>query len=375
MPQPPFRSPERDHPRSRGTRPRLSRLTRLLATMLLVTVTVSGAAEATGPGLREGGGSASGVGSAPTPAPTAVGSAPTPAPVAPGDTFWVDPDSAAARQVTAWRREGRVAEARLVQRIAGEPQAVWLHGPDPGPTARAVTLAAAAARRTPVLVAYFIPHRDCGDYSGGGAADAAQYRRWVDELAAGIGDRPAYVIVEPDAVAQKIAGCAAADAEERYGLLAHAVDRLKARPHTRVYLDAGNSGWIPDQNRLLAPLRQAGIDRADGFAVNVSNYQTNEDSSAYGRRLAAALGGAKHFVVDSSRNGNGPYTGDGIEPWCNPPGRALGTPPTSATGDPALDAYLWIKRPGESDGTCRGGPRAGQWWPRYALGLASRARG
>lgn len=359
MSQPPFRSPERerDHERrrSRGVRPRLARL---LAAALLVSAAASGGAQAAGAG--------------PGPAPAL---APAPTDTAPGTAFWIDPNSGAAQQVTAWRRQGRTADARLMQRIAWRPQAIWLHSANPGPTVRAVTLAATAARRTAVLVAYFIPHRDCGDYSGGGAGNAAEYRGWADEFAAGIGDRPAYVIVEPDAVAQKIAGCAKADARERYGLLAYAVNRLKARPHTKVYVDAGNSGWIPDERRLVAPLRQAGIDTADGFAVNTSNYQTNGASSAYGHRIAAALGGAEHFVVDTSRNGNGPYTGGGDQAWCNPPGRALGTPPTSATGDPAIDAYLWIKRPGESDGTCRGGPSAGQWWPQYALGLASRARG
>ncbi|MGO4421684.1 glycoside hydrolase family 6 protein, partial [Streptomyces sp. MCAF7] len=58
------------------------------------------------------------------------------------------------------------------------------------------------------------------------------------------------------------------------------------------------------------------------------------------------------------------------EAWCNPKGRALGETPTVRTGDGAVAAYLWIKRPGESDGTCKGGPKAGQWWPRYALDLA-----
>lgn len=341
--QPPFRSPGRARPR----------LARLLAATLLLSAAASAGVQAGAVGPRDGDGSAS---------------------TAPATAFWVDPDSAAARQVTAWRRQGRTADAELIQRIAGRPQAVWLHSENPGPTARAVTLAATAARSTAVLVAYFIPHRDCGDYSGGGAANAAEYRRWADELAAGIGDRAAYVIVEPDAVAQQIAGCAKADAGERYGLLAYAVNSLKALPHTKVYLDAGNSSWIPEEQRLVDPLRQSGIGGADGFAVNVSNFRTNAESSAYGHRIAAALGGAKHFVVDSSRNGNGPYTG-GDEPWCNPPDRALGTPSTTATGDPALDAYLWVKRPGESDGTCRGGPRAGEWWPEYALGLASRERG
>ncbi|NEE07199.1 glycoside hydrolase family 6 protein, partial [Streptomyces sp. SID7499] len=75
--------------------------------------------------------------------------------------------------------------------------------------------------------------------------------------------------------------------------------------------------------------------------------------------------------IDTSRNGNGPYTGgDPAESWCNPPGRALGEAPTTQTGDERVDAYLWIKRPGESDGDCKGGPKAGAWWPEYALGLA-----
>jgi endoglucanase len=46
---------------------------------------------------------------------------------------------------------------------------------------------------------------------------------------------------------------------------------------------------------------------------------------------------------------------------------------TPSTGDPLADAFLWIKAPGESDGTCNGGPSAGTWWPDYALGLAQRA--
>jgi endoglucanase len=43
------------------------------------------------------------------------------------------------------------------------------------------------------------------------------------------------------------------------------------------------------------------------------------------------------------------------------------------TGSALLDALLWIKAPGESDGSCAGGPAAGVWWPAYALGLARRA--
>ncbi|MFG2646320.1 glycoside hydrolase family 6 protein [Streptomyces sp. NPDC048436] len=356
----------RQHPHA--PRPRLAWI--LAVALMLGAGAPAGAPAVAAEGGRAVWGVADGAGSGPG-SPGTSASADT----VPDTDFWVDPNSAAARQAAEWRSQGRTDDARLIERIADRPQGVWLYGPSPGPTVRAATVAATAERRTAVLVAYFIPHRDCGDYSEGGAASAAEYRQWVDEFAEGIGDRAAYVIVEPDAIAQGVSGCAKADTYERYGLLAYAVNRIKARPHARVYLDAGNSSWIPAVSRLVAPLREAGIARADGFALNVSNYQTNEVTSEYGNQLSAALGGGEHFVVDSSRNGNGPYAGDGVQPWCNPPGRALGTPPTTRTGAPALDAYLWIKRPGESDGTCRGGPRAGQWWPEYALGLASRAKG
>jgi endoglucanase len=78
----------------------------------------------------------------------------------------------------------------------------------------------------------------------------------------------------------------------------------------------------------------------------------------------------KHFVVDTSRNGLGPAPDGG---WCNPAGRALGLRPGDYTGVSRQDANLWIKHPGESDGSCNGGPAAGQWWGDYALGLAQRA--
>ncbi|MGP3968698.1 glycoside hydrolase family 6 protein [Streptomyces sp. 6N223] len=297
------------------------------------------------------------------------------APVASHPEFWVDPDSPAARQVREWRAQGRTEDAELLRRIADRPVAHWPSGEtDPGEQVGPVAGAASAAGRTAVLVAYNIPHRDCGQYSQGGAADAEAYRAWIDSFAAAVGAAKAIVILEPDAVPHTADGCTAPmHVDERFRLLSEAVDRLTRQPGTRVYLDAGNPSWIEDPERLADALRRSGIGRADGFALNVANFQTLEESADYGRRLSERLGGA-HFVVDTSRNGLGPYEGGG-ESWCNPPGRALGTPPTTDTGDPLIDAYLWIKRPGESDGECRGGPAAGEWWPEYALGLARRAAG
>ncbi|MFJ5519916.1 glycoside hydrolase family 6 protein [Streptomyces griseoluteus] len=287
----------------------------------------------------------------------------------PGNPYWVNPDGNAARQVAAYEKAGRRAEAARIRRIAEQPVGEWLGPENPEGEARGYTEAAAKSGRTALLVLYNIPHRDCGQYSQGGAADGAAYRAWIDGVARGIGDRAATVVLEPDALLHLVDGCTPRKfQEERYDLLRGAVTALGALKHTRVYLDAGNAGWgHPDQ--IHAPLKRAGVENADGFAVNVSNFYSTADSVAYGKRLSAKVGG-KHFVVDTSRNGNGPYTrGAPGERWCNPPGRALGDPPTTRTADPLVDAYLWVKRPGESDGECRGGPKAGAWWPEYALKL------
>ncbi|MBN0045806.1 glycoside hydrolase family 6 protein [Streptomyces actuosus] len=290
------------------------------------------------------------------------------------DPFWVNPSGNAAQQVAAYVQRGKKDEAEQIRKIAAQPTGEWIGPENPEQEARGFTEAADKAGRTALLVLYDIPHRDCGQYSQGGAADGDAYRTWVAAVARGIGDRPATVILEPDAVLHLVDGCTPDEFhEERYDLLKDAVKTLKSLKRTKVYLDAGNAGWgHPDQ--IFEPLRRAGVDRADGFAVNVSNFYSTRDSVAYGKRLSAKVGG-KHFVIDTSRNGNGPYTdGDPDERWCNPPGRALGEPPTTKTADPLVDAYLWVKRPGESDGECKGGPKAGQWWPDYALKLAKASR-
>ncbi|AXG82496.1 glycoside hydrolase family 6 protein [Streptomyces paludis] len=290
------------------------------------------------------------------------------------DPFWVNPDGNAARQVAAYVGKGDDENAELIKKIAEQPVGEWISPDTPEEQAKGFTEAAAAADREALLVLYNVPHRDCGQFSRGGAADGNEYRTWVDKVAKGIGDRRTTVILEPDAVLHLVDGCTPQEFhEERYDLLKGAVERLKQQPATTVYLDAGNAGWqSPDT--LFEPLQRAGIAAADGFSVNVSNFYPTKASADFGKRLSAKVGG-KPFVIDTSRNGNGPYTGgDPAENWCNPPGRALGERPTTQTSDPLVKAYLWIKRPGESDGDCKGGPKAGDWYEEYALGLARNAK-
>ncbi|HSH60744.1 MAG TPA: glycoside hydrolase family 6 protein, partial [Acidimicrobiales bacterium] len=279
--------------------------------------------------------------------------------------LWVDRNTAASRQAAEWRA-GRPGDAALMDRIATRPTSSWFgdwHA-DVRAAVDAKVSQASAAGQLPVLVAYAVPHRDCGGYSGGGVTEDS-YRAWIRSFAAGIGNRPAAVIVEPDALAQ-LDCLDAATQQRRLDLLREAVGVLGDLPATAVYLDAGHSAWKP-AGVMAERLRAAGVARARGFSLNVSNFMPTSGEVSYGKAISDLLAG-RHFVVDTSRNGRG-SNGE----WCNPAGRALGTPPTAATGVARLDALLWVKFPGESDGACNGGPAAGQWWAEYALGLASRA--
>lgn len=280
-----------------------------------------------------------------------------------GTPLYVDPDSPARRQAETWRRS-RPADAALMDQIAGRPTARWF-GDWIANVGREVNQAVSTITRSgalPVFVAYSIPNRDCGSFSAGGARDADAYRRWIRDFGNGLAGRHSIVILEPDALAGM--DCLPpARRVERTALIREAVGTLKAQ-RASVYIDAGHARWHPPE-RMALRLRDAGIAQADGFALNVSNFQDTRANIAYGERLSRLVGG-KHFIVDTSRNGAPARDAE----WCNPGGRALGVAPTTNTGHPLVDAFLWVKVPGESDGTCRGGPRAGSWWSTYALELA-----
>lgn len=367
-----------------------------------------------------------------------------------------EPGPAAKAQIDALRTAGHTADAALLEAMAEEPQAVWFTATSPTEVEQSVrSTLRRAGRSVAVLVAYNIPGRDCGGLSAGGARSPAEYAAWIDGFAAGVGDGHAIVILEPDAIGLLPSDCGAGfpytDAD-RYAELNHAVMTLGPLPNARVYLDATHSAWL-GVGEVASRLVRAGIRDADGFFLNVSNYQYSANLVQYGTWISKCLAmsgvagcpdqtwnggpapaliagllgegtgvalsndgewsdtsttpelntsginlrfagvtGATHFVIDTSRNGRGPWTAttpypDGQD-WCNPPGRGLGLRPTLDTGVPLLDAYLWIKIPGESDGTCtRGGPAgsadpewgvvdpaAGQWFPEQALELARLAK-
>lgn len=274
----------------------------------------------------------------------------------------VQQDSKSASVVAELKRSHKTAEAKAIQQISSQPVAIWLgdwytRAQLTKVIGKAVT-AAAKSGRTPTFVTYAIPDRDCGGYSKGGLT-AAQYRAWNSTVAASLRGHRAVVLVEPDSLAM-ISNCPELGGA-RLPLIKSAVTTLAAAGVT-TYLDAGNSHWVAP-GVIAARLKAAGIASARGFFTNVSNFYPLKDETAYADKVVALTGNA-HYVVDVSRNGRG-WKGT----WCNPTGAGLGKNPGVASGSTRLDATLWVKTPGASDGTCNGGPTAGTWWQSYALAL------
>lgn len=298
-----------------------------------------------------------------------------------GEQFYVDPDSDAGRQAEEWRSY-RPADASQMGKIASQPATYyfreWTEQTRAG-TAGLVDKRVSRITQSgalPVLGAYAVPKRDCGEYSDGGFTTAAQYRDWVEGFAQGIGDRKAVVVLEPDALG--VTYCLSeAELRERLALMNYAVQAFEANPRTHVYIAAhatppSAEDYRPVLRLMAERLRAAGVGEAEGFALNVSGFDRTGDMVGFGEALSEEVGD-KHFVIDTSRNGLGPWRSGEPEAWCNPAGRALGPRPTAETGHRLVDAYYWFKWPGQSDGTCRGGPPAGTFMPEYALGLAQRA--
>ncbi|CAN5685331.1 glycoside hydrolase family 6 protein [soil metagenome] len=279
-----------------------------------------------------------------------------------GRPFYVNPNSKGTRAAAG-------DPDPLLAAVVNTPTAYWMdHLSTPSVDAKYIADAQAAGTM-PILALYGIPNRDCGSFAAGGFGSADSYRGWIDGVAGAIGGGPAAIILEPDALA--MADCLSpAQQQERFDLIGYAVDTLTRNPATAVYVDAGHSRWVA-ADVMAGRLNQVGVAKARGFSLNTANFFTTEESVGYGGALSGMTGG-KPFVIDTSRNGAGPVEGDPMY-WCNPSGRALGAAPTTATGNPQVDAFLWVKRPGESDGSCRGAPSAGTFVNQYAISLAQNA--
>jgi len=368
------------------------------------------------------------------------------------------PPDGAVQQAENLFQQGQLKNALLIAVMETVPQAVWLTGGTPSQVSATVTSTLQEAnweRALPVLVLYNIPGRDCGSYSAGGAENTPDYETWIDAIAAAIGSQKVVVVLEPDSLADLPSDCGYNPTlvnvpqltADRYTQINYALTTLENGSQTSVYLDAGNSHWQAVPN-MAARLAQAGIQQAQGFFTNVSNFNLNNYETTYDTWVSECIAFANdaeqggwrlgnysycasqyysplgpvdpdniatwvytdewyqqnmgsavattHFLIDTSRNGQGPLDASIYadapynQPasvvqtltngsWCNPPSRGLGTHPTANTDVSLLDAYVWVKTPGQSDGTCdtAGGARAWDYadytqpgWPTDAAGQA-----
>jgi endoglucanase len=283
--------------------------------------------------------------------------------------FFVDSTSSAAKAAKSDKR---------LSVLGKRAQALWLTDYySPTKVKRAASTYAKRARKakkTPIVAVYAIPNRDCGQHSSGGFAPGT-YKKWVSQVAAGLKGKKAIAVLEPDALA--LSGSAqCGDPAAQMALLSYAARKLTSAG-VWVYIDAGHHGW-QSAEVTASRLMSAGVKKyARGFSLNVGNFQKTPDERAYGDQIVAELrkqgAGSKHFVIETARNGAAvpPASGD----FCNPVGQRIGSsaerPRMVRRGN--LDAFVWIKHPGESDGPCNGGPAAGQWWRQGALQLLGKA--
>jgi cellulose 1,4-beta-cellobiosidase len=343
--------------------------------------------------------------------------------------FFVNPEYAASVEATAKRHP---EEADLLRKAARYPTGVWLSDIKAvGSLQRWLDEAkrqqdAHGKPTMAVVVVYDLPDRDCAAESSAGELKVAEdgearYRReFIDPITAQFKahpDQPIAVVLEPDSLGNLATNmglpkCQEARAAYKNGIV-YAIRSFRL-PNVSVYLDAAHAGWLGwDDNRakiakvFKSVLNDAGgPEMIRGFAVNTSNYThlSNRDGAVleptnpcpneltYVKQLRETLamyGFHDHgFLVDTSRNGRG-----GIRTawgnWCNIRGAGLGERPR-ADPAPGIDAYYWVKPPGESDGSsdpngprfdpmCAGrdaaqaAPQAGQWFESYFIDLVHNA--
>jgi len=173
------------------------------------------------------------------------------------------------------------------------------------------------------------------------------------------------------------------------------------------YLDAGHGGWLGWKDNMLdfvTTIQSLHVTQyLRGFASNVAGYQPlgemcptydyclnhahpdhpccvdpchltddwdpSHNELNYAMHLQKAMsenipGFQPHMIIDTGRNGV-PDARKQCKHWCNTRGAGVGLIPTTETADTnMIDAYFWLKTPGESDGCTKELPN-GDLCPRF----------
>ncbi|OJI88573.1 hypothetical protein ABZX51_006717 [Aspergillus tubingensis] len=313
------------------------------------------------------------------------------------------------------------------------PSFVWLDTADKVPTMadyladiKSQNSAGASPPIAGQFVVYDLPDRDCAALASNGEYSIADngvehYKAYIDsirEVLVQYSDVHTLLVIEPDSLANlvtnlNVAKCA--NAESAYlECTNYALTQLNL-PNVAMYLDAGHAGWLgwPANQQPAADLFASVYKNASspaavrGLATNVANYnawtisscpsytQGNSvcDEQQYINAIAPLLeaqGFDAHFIVDTGRNGKQPTGQQAWGDWCNVINTGFGVRPTTSTGDALVDAFVWVKPGGESDGTSdssatrydahcgysdalQPAPEAGTWFQAYFVQLLTNA--
>jgi endoglucanase len=279
-------------------------------------------------------------------------------------------------------------EVRQLAKIAGQPEVQRFSAYSQGGTPSGIDAQVrkilcnnltADPGSVPVINTYFL-HPAAGGCATTGQINAAAslFKRRIDAVASASGDRPAVYLLELDAIGSSSCFARKGSLSAYEGLLRYEVDKLAGLPHTVVYVEAGYSD-SNSVNYTARALNAVDIRKIRGFYTNDTHMNWTINEVNWAEKISKLTHGA-HYIVSTSDNGNGPKlnphpVSQGVEDLCNPPGRALGPRPTTKTGFPHADAFLWIHEPGNSSGSCHGGTPSGSFWTARGIDLASHANG
>ncbi len=285
--------------------------------------------------------------------------------------LWVNPTSK-VNQFLSSSPDLKGESREIIRLIAQTSTATWLGewNENVYSDVKSILQQAESTGSIPVFAIYRLFLRDETKGRAPTLAQVIGYKRWIQQLALALEHHRAILILEPNALSMIDDGMPREWQEFYFDALRFAVATLSRLPQLLVYLDAGHAAWRKPVDIAIL-LARTGIDFVQGFAVNVSHFIDTQMSHAYGSEISGLLGG-KPFVIDTSRNGVGIRD---PENWCNPTGVGLGPLPRLHPRLPRVDAFLWVKPPGESDGSCLDQqPSDGIWWIDHALELGLHSR-
>ncbi len=255
------------------------------------------------------------------------------------------------------------------------------------------------------FVVYDLPDRDCSALASNGELKIdedgmARYKNeYIDRIVTILQSKPEYknlrivAVVEPDSLPNVVTNmdlpsCSKAASAYKEGI-AYAIKKLATIDNVYIYLDMAHSGWLGwDHGDKAAQVYKEVMQNAggeslvQGFATNVANYSALQepfnpfdnqnayqdlivnfyewnrmiDETSYVNAMHTRFPN-HHFLIDTGRNGwtsqpadvpieNRTHRGN----WCNLVNTGIGERPQAEPMD-GVDAYVWIKPPGASDGT------------------------